>query len=58
MPAISLDTAYAPELVEFWGQKYKDLKEEYDKLKVRSCWFMMAICDLLMQQSFLTLCSS
>lgn len=34
---ISLDSALAPELVEFWGFKYKETKEELEKLKVSHC---------------------
>jgi hypothetical protein len=34
MPSISLDSAYAPEVLEFWGRKYQETKEELEKLKV------------------------
>ncbi|OBZ75512.1 hypothetical protein A0H81_04883 [Grifola frondosa] len=33
MSKISLDATHAAELVEFWSQKYKDTKDELEKLK-------------------------
>jgi hypothetical protein len=35
MPEISLDASFAPELVEFWGLRYKEIKEELEIMKVR-----------------------
>ncbi|KAH7928176.1 hypothetical protein BV22DRAFT_1030993 [Leucogyrophana mollusca] len=33
MPQISIDAIYGPELVEFWAQKYKEVKKEVEELK-------------------------
>ncbi|KAI0933541.1 hypothetical protein AcV5_005663 [Taiwanofungus camphoratus] len=33
MPTISLDVSYAKELVEFWGFRYREVKEELEALK-------------------------
>jgi len=40
MTAITLDATYAPELAEFWCQKYKETKEELEKLKVNKDKFL------------------
>jgi hypothetical protein len=39
MAHIPLDASFGPELVEFWGKKYKDVKEEIELLKVKSKFF-------------------
>ncbi|KAF9464605.1 hypothetical protein BDZ94DRAFT_1307841 [Collybia nuda] len=33
MPDIPLDVSFAPELVEFWGKRYKEVKDEIEQLK-------------------------
>ena len=42
---ISVDASYAQELVEFWTQKYEQIREELDQIRVRvlrrnfeNCW--------------------
>ena len=32
---ISVDASYAQELVEFWTQKYEQVREELDQIRVR-----------------------
>lgn len=34
MPDIPLNASFAPELVEFWGKKYQEVKDEIEQLKV------------------------
>lgn len=34
MSKLALDASLAPELVEFWGYRYQEVKDELDKLKV------------------------
>ncbi|KAL1742615.1 hypothetical protein HDZ31DRAFT_84007 [Schizophyllum fasciatum] len=33
MPAIPIDASLAPEVVEFWGRRYREVKEELEELK-------------------------
>ena len=35
MPVIPIDACLAPEVVEFWGKRYREVKEELEELKVR-----------------------
>ena len=35
MPVIPIDASLAPEVVEFWGKRYREVKEELEELKVR-----------------------
>ncbi|KAI0062051.1 hypothetical protein BV25DRAFT_1885882 [Artomyces pyxidatus] len=34
-PRLTIDASYAPELVEFWAQKYQEIKKEMDVLQQR-----------------------
>jgi hypothetical protein len=34
MPDVSLDTSYASELVEFWAERYRSVKDELEQVKV------------------------
>ncbi|TRM59835.1 hypothetical protein BD626DRAFT_506571 [Schizophyllum amplum] len=36
MPSIPIDATLAPEIVEFWGRRYREVKEELEELKAAS----------------------